>query len=324
MVRSLATAGIAKSHKTTLTLRPPGNLGRQGVTEPTGETESRLLESLSLCSAKIDLSSFVRSKLGMELLRSLVRAQRLSAAATVRRICFCHVPKCAGTALSTAIAREAFSLRERVLLRNMRIDLRVCETAASFTHQPMMQFRQHLLVYHLAHPAYKYGGNHIYCPPSVVERFSDKWAFVTILRDPVKRWISEYVYNRFKTETWMKNELPIEEFIHTETARISAQTYLRYFSTYGSGSSTPTDAHVEEATANLARFAVVGTIDRLDEWIVRFREEFGVSLTLSTRNVSPNRGEAARIAEQPELVSEIERLCEADIAIYRRTLESVL
>lgn len=255
-------------------------------------------------------------------LRKAARARRDAAAVNVRRICFSHVPKCAGSAIAAAIPREAFPLRERMLFRNFSVALGASEIAASHAGLPPMKLREYVLAYHLALPQYKYAGGHVHCPPSLVERFGHNWAFVTILRDPVDRWISEYVYNRFKVSDWAKNDLPVEEFIDTETAKMSGQTYLRYFSSLDATSPLPTTAHVDEAVTNLARFSVVGTIEHFNEWMARFRQEIGVSLKVPITNISPNKGEADRIKARPELMREITRLCEADIAVYRRIIEA--
>jgi len=63
---------------------------------------------------------------------------------------------------------------------------------------PLMWAREVYLSFHLADHQNIFGSGHGYCRPSVVGAFKEEWAFVIVLRNPIDRWISRYVYNTYK------------------------------------------------------------------------------------------------------------------------------
>jgi hypothetical protein len=151
-----------------------------------------------------------------------------------------------------------------------------------------------------------------------VDHFSHEWNFVTILRNPVERWISEYVYNTYKKEEWMKNLLPIEEYLESEAAILSGTTFLRYFSNIPSGYVGKVDRYVKETIANLERFSIVGDINNLDGWCKSFKARFDRKITIKRENASPNQKIADDIRSNDSLMNKITKLCEPDLAVYEK------
>ena len=165
-----------------------------------------------------------------------IRQKRLE---QIPKICFCHVPKCAGTALVAAL-RDYYGPLDRLLFPNFYMDLEASGEAAAATSEAMTQVRENVLAYVLATGRYKYAGGHVPCRPRLVETFRDRWSFITVLRDPVERWISGYVYDRYKTESWSKTEMEIEEYLRSDAGIVSGRAYLWYFS------NMPDDASVRD------------------------------------------------------------------------------
>jgi len=197
----------------------------------------------------IDLIALQRNRLNASLLGK------------AKRIFFCHVPKCAGTSLSRAIARQAYPAYQAVLIPNFSVRLEAAKDASTIFALPKVEARQIILCYHLALDRYKFGTGHVYCRPKLVDAYRKKWHFVTILRNPVDRWISEYAYNTFKASNWAKNELSLEDYIQSEKGRGTAESFLRYFSSIPYPYSGDPQLYVDEAIDNLSRFSVVCTVE---------------------------------------------------------------
>jgi len=59
---------------------------------------------------------------------------------------------------------------------------------------PPMWAREIYLPFHLTDHQNVFGSGHGYYRPSVVEAFKEEWAFMTVLKNPIDRWISHYIY----------------------------------------------------------------------------------------------------------------------------------
>lgn len=234
------------------------------------------------------------------------------------RICFPHVPKCAGSALTEAIQR-LYPLATRALASSVRIDLKGSHRASEATQTPMHCLRENVLAYHLANPHSYLVSGHVACRPSVTAEFAEDWKFITVLRDPIERWISNYVYDRYKSSDWSKIDLDIHDYVETEDARKSGMTYLFYFSS--AKTPPPAGEHhplVEEAVANLRRFTVVGRSDQLDQAAREFKDQLGWSIEVARTNSSPDPKAKAEIKEDAQLLSKIRDLCEPDLQVFER------
>jgi hypothetical protein len=249
------------------------------------------------------------------------RQQRLD---QIPRICFCHVPKCAGSALVTAI-RDQYSLADRVLFPSFYLDLEASGQAAEATSESITRVRENVLSYVLATERYKYAGGHVPCRPHMVETFRDRWSFITVLRDPVERWISGYVYDRYKTETWSRVELEIEEYLRSDAGIVSGRAYLWYFSDMPDDPSIQRfEPYVEEAVENLRRFALVGATEDMAALAERFGQVFGRPLKIVAANRSPNPTGKQDIRQNTALMEQIREVCHPDILLYTRLQETGL
>lgn len=241
------------------------------------------------------------------------------------RIFFCHVPKCAGGSISAAIY-DSYSIRERLFTSMFRINLRASDMAYKICSKDMMEVREVVLCYNLSLPTYTFGAGHCRCRPQLVQSYKDSWNFVTILRDPVVRWISEYVYNTYTDKTVPgrgNNELPLKDYIVSKKGKRSGIYFLRYFSSMPVGYDGDVEEFVNEAIANLRQFRVVGTIERIEFWRQTFRQVFKRDITIPKVNTSPKPGIAEEISSNEALISQIRQLCEPDIRIYQNIVEQV-
>ena len=126
---------------------------------------------------------------GLELIR------RPSHDADDQRIFFLHLPKCGDVSVNMAM-RRAFGA-QKVDGLNPNASRRVAERRG----KDLRRFRTSLLFYYMAMENVNVISGHFSWNDDVYEQFSKKWAYVTVLRDPIRRWFSHYFYNRHKTST---------------------------------------------------------------------------------------------------------------------------
>ena len=239
---------------------------------------------------------------------------RARQAVKARKICLIHVPKCGGDSVSRALARS-YSIRDRLVVPNWYVNLRASRTAAEVIGCGMMNLREAVLIYKLAEAKAKFVTGHIVCRPRTREAFEAQWQFVTVLRDPVKRWISEFVYNTYGKQDWARNTLPIEAYVDSPVGAASGRRYLEYFSDWQENEPI-TERDVQTAAKNLARFAAVGFLEELPAFALTLQQLLGRPVRIPRVNVSPSRERTAEIVRRTDLMDRIRTLCSDDIAVY--------
>ena len=234
------------------------------------------------------------------------------------KIFFCHVPKCAGVSLSNAIYKSVYPSFLKATRFTGHIDLRASRDCEKLLGVDMMTARETQLTFQLSNSRQVFTTGHCVARPEVVSHFYKDWHFLTILRKPVDRFVSEYVYNRFKESEWQKNETDIEDYLESEKALSSAVTYARYFSGYKTAAeimANPEDA-IAKSVANLRQFSVFGTLEQMDKWEDDFNNRFNTTIDVTSKNTSPNRSASTAITSKPELMDKIATLNHVDQAIY--------
>jgi len=249
------------------------------------------------------------------------------AAAFVRRsvtgtpdvsICFVHVPKCAGVSVDSAIRREFRSIRH-VGDRSLKaLNPGACDDIAEAYDEPNWDVRKTVFSYHLARSHTRYLRGHCQIDGEVLDRFGDEYAFVTILRDPVDRWISHYLYNRYTPE-WHQYHIDrtIEEFVETERGKGIGQIFVSYLTESGTWSveeRKESDDLLERAKENLSRFDVVGFVEDMEGFRRDFADECGIELDLIRRNVNPASENEREI--DPGIRERIREICQLDLELY--------
>ncbi len=218
--------------------------------------------------------------------------------------------------VARAIRQQAYGRLSRRLFPPFSVDPRASHQAALATGRPMMELREEVLAHALALGHHGFATGHVPCRPGLVDAFQHRWAFVTVLRDPVERWISEFVYNSEKDSDWATNDLSLEAYLDSPAARVTGTSFLRYFSRAPQDLEGDLGPYVTEAVQNLERFAVVGSVEDMASFVDAFQARFGVRLRVPRRNRSPDRDQKARIRENPDTIRRIRMLCSEDLQVY--------
>lgn len=249
-----------------------------------------------------------------------------------QKIAYIHIPKCGGVSLSKAIKAcyVNWNVRDESLYKlDSEAAQRAMETVENqplTTHDSrVVSFRQNLLLYGMAQPQVKYISGHFLFSNVAYDAFKDQYAFVTMLRDPVKRWISAYFYNRYKDYGNSKIELDIDTYLESDIARRSGQTYARYLcglTDYQGDYSS--DEIIQKAQENLTKFTVVGCIERKDLFETEFSKAFGQPLKLGKWNKSPKNKDYQKSLITDDMMDKIRQLCKSDIEIYNYAMRHLI
>ncbi len=245
-----------------------------------------------------------------------------------------HIPRCAGTSVAQAI-RSACGISDAGRIDPIRVRkaaetiLRTEEPDEFFTVYPLLQ--QYLLSY-LLREGQLFLCGHLPVSPSILEEFAPTQCFVTILRDPVERWISHYIFNKLvnadplvpPTNNCLSD--PQEELDCILNSQRGWQLG-HLITTFLAGKAVPRNDSgdaVDIANKNLCRFKLVGFVEELDDFSRKFHDLFGVRLTVPELNSAADLSGGATLLDElrsmftDRVRRDIAKLCEDDYRVYER------
>ncbi len=249
----------------------------------------------------------------------LYMGRSLRTVSGLRKPCvFMHVPKCGGTSVSEALYATVPLHRKIGILDSpsIRSALAIQHTGRddlSFHDEgpradQITRFRESLLLMHMCHRATLIHGHFLFSE-TAWQHFGDRYRYITILRDPVARTISNYRMDR-RTGNFSGE---FDDYLASDHGRRQALHKLRYFS----GMATVTPAQEAEAMVlalrNIERFSLIGFLEDLDGFARDFATLFGV------RPWIPHYNSAAE--DKPFRITDAQRdrlntLCAPDIELF--------
>ncbi len=241
-----------------------------------------------------------------------------------QRVIFHHVPKCAGTSVSRAL-RIRYALSQISLSANATVELITAkDLTGNFDEltrwQEIRRFRREFLHYFVLEDIYFIGG-HISFSETVYHAAKNRYKFITVLRDPVERFISEYFFN-LNREHHAKITLSLSDYLETTQAKINANKFCDYFC--GSEEFFPNNAqnNLSHAKENILKFDIVGFTEKMEEFEKEVRSKLKIFVSFGKQRVGKtSRSEISSIVT-PELRTRIENLCSADIEFYEYAKEA--
>lgn len=232
-----------------------------------------------------------------------------------QRLVYHHVPKCGGTSVGRALRLRYLLSQGSILTEPALRSTQNLYPGADLREQwtRTIRFREAMLLY-LMHCDVRCIAAHVAFSRVAWETFREQYVFVTLLRDPVERYLSHYRHSLAHTD-YSHTDLPLEAFVETVQAQSFGTRYVQYFRGEPSVDDLDSRAAIESAKQNLDHFSVVGFIDRMPA----FAEQLRSTLKVHVRIGHENRG---RIADEPlappgsAVRRRIEDQCAPDLEVY--------
>jgi hypothetical protein len=225
----------------------------------------------------------------------------------MKKMFYVHIPKCGGTSIKKAIlngykGRPVFNLDPHA---SKLVADEFCEEESLFS------LRNKLVLYALTSNKYWFVGGHTVLTESVVNHCKinkTDYKFVTLLRDPVERYLSHFFFNQNKSSKHYKINDDFSEFLKTKHAKEFGKYYVRYFSGLNNTS-------VEKAIDNLKYFDVIGFLDDIPTFEKNILEHTGLELSISQENENPLGKDYTSLVSDNDMKLVLE-FCKGDIEVY--------
>jgi hypothetical protein len=235
-----------------------------------------------------------------------------------QRVVFHHVPKCGGTSVSRG-------LRKRYLLSQGTVtpesSFRAFEAFTGRTDREQMlvdvlDLREQMMLYHLYEDV-RCVSLHVRFSTAAYERFADRYKFITILREPVARFISHYNWSHDKPGAHASIAEDFEAFLATERARRMGATYVEYYSGLSKDANIRSPAAIQAAIENLRKFSVVGDLADVRNFEGDLHRELGVRVRIRHENkVSQDRQFASAKTLPADVLGKVKTLCAPDLQVW--------
>lgn len=214
------------------------------------------------------------------------------------KVIFVHVPKCGGTSLDSLI-------KKNFKFNRFKISAGATSKTSKHINEDIQLVRGVLLNY-AACLNYKYISGHVYMHNP--EEYED-YKIITILRNPAERFVSHYLYNRYKTHSSHDAiDIEFEDFLATDLALEYGNLICRYFST---------NQTAKDSIATLEKFSKVGILENLSPIEHYIKDELNLYSKIKKENKSPIVGNTLSQTLLLDHKEEILKICSEDIDIYK-------
>jgi len=219
-----------------------------------------------------------------------------------KNIAFIHIAKCGGISIDLALRSAFASSGQYKINRDAAIQTTLThfsqdeespENSAKFADQHIKTLNT-LMNYYLA-LNWSYVSAHANVNIQLLKEYSEKYHFVTVLRDPIERFISHYIFTKLTNElpVMLPNKFSTDNLVEEAKNIIGSRRGWHMMNTptmclTGRYPKDHDDAKALQSTVmdNLSQFSVVGFLNQLTDFSTKIETLTDRSVNISHKNSS--------------------------------------
>ncbi|MEA5596129.1 hypothetical protein [Rivularia sp. UHCC 0363] len=268
--------------------------------------------------------------LAVKFLRNIESTSRkLANTLSQKKVVFLHIPKCGGTSISSAIASAIHTgwegyvdpIRTRKLAQLILGDQEQAEGSSLLFH-----IRQAIFFEFIQEEKPFIFGHFPVIYDCLIN--PKDYVFVTVLRYPCERFISQFKYSVGTKYNSLKQPLNTDEinliwnnYIESKLAAFHANILSAYLDERGSYDLGSQES-LARAMRNLEYFEVVGFLEKLDDFSENIYQAIGKKITIEVKNKSEYKLSSYQQKEiflnffDEQKLLQINELCRQDLKLY--------
>jgi hypothetical protein len=249
------------------------------------------------------------------------------------KVFFMHLPKTGGRSVEEALKNRLRTLAYDEKVKYARYDSIAAASMSNLLYgydfskgnsndYEMQRFGIEYLAYMMNKPMIECISGHICFDERIYQKYHGKYKFITMLRDPVKRFLSMFFYIKYRTvrgEGRKRLDISdsLENYIKSKHALQQGYEYVKH---YG-GISEDSDYYISDiavikAIENLRKFDVVGILEDMESFQKNINNKIGIDLSVGVKNVTPASHQQILSEIHHDLLGEIRSICAQDYRIY--------
>jgi len=244
------------------------------------------------------------------------------------KIFYLHIPKCGGSSVDSAFRKhfkpnstfkEDTSAMNKGAVKFFK-DIEDKQQLNIENSYYLQKYREAILLYSMYREEYSYISGHFSFSDLVYELFKNQYHFVTIFRNPVKRFISEYFFNKYRQKSHSSVAEELDSFINSPRCREYGVKYVKMLGGFEQDVDYYSKEAIQRAKANLVKFDVVGILEDLDIFVKQIKDKLDIKLKIGHKNKNPAKAPVIGKKISDENLEKIKLLCRPDEEIYQFAL----